>query len=162
VIGKTVTVAKEILAAQGFTNVTTTDVANQQPAGIVIDYDPKTAVPGDTITLTVSSGPKQVSVPNVVCETRRDAINALKAAGLTAVIGQPPVNNSICPTKGVVAAQDPPAGTTVNTGTPVTLWLVPAPSPSPSPPPSPSPSPSPPPSPSPSPSPTAEASPSPS
>src|SRR5206468_6210030 len=147
VIGKTVEVAKEILASQGFTNVTTTERPNQQPAGIVTDYNPKTAVPGDLITLTVSSGPAQVSVPNVVCETRRDAINALKAAGLTAVVGQPPVNNPICPTKGVVAAQDPPGGTTVNTGASVTLWFVPAPSPSPSPPPSPSPSPSPPPSP---------------
>jgi len=154
IVGKTVPVAKEILASQGFNNVTTTTVPNQQTAGIVLDYSPKTAVPSDTINLTVSSGPQQVSVPNVVCATRRAAIDALKAVGLTPVLGQPPVNNPICPTKGVVAAQDPQAGTTVNTGTSVTLWFVPAPSPSPSP--------TPPPSPSPSPSPTGEASPSPS
>jgi eukaryotic-like serine/threonine-protein kinase len=162
VVGKTVTVAKEILASQGFTNVTTTTQPNQAPAGIVTDYNPKTAVPGDAITLTVSSGPAQVGVPNVVCETRRDAFAQLKAVGLTALVGQPPVNNPICPTKGVVAAQDPPGGTTVNTGTSVTLWFVPAPSPSPSPSPPPSPSLSPSPPPSPSPSPTAESSPSPS
>src|SRR2546427_67217 len=86
---------------QRFRTGPATEPPHQPRGGTVLAYNPKPAVPGDTIPLTVSSGPAQVSVPNVVCETRRDAIDALKAVGLTAVFGQPPMNNAICPTKGV-------------------------------------------------------------
>jgi serine/threonine-protein kinase len=68
----------------------------------------QTVVRGDTITLTVSSGPKQVNVPVVLRWDRDDAVSEIEDRGfavnvLTAVV-----------TSGgdvdTVVAQDPPGG----------------------------------------------------
>ena len=52
--------------------------------GIVTKSSPgadDTAVRGDTVTLTVSSGPKQVNVPNVLRWDRGDAIDEIEGRG---------------------------------------------------------------------------------
>jgi len=148
-------VAEQILQQNGFHLGDVRRVPDPSAADTVIDYNPKRAATGSAINLVVSSGPQQVSVPRVICEPRRQAINDLQTAGLKAEIG-PPAQSSICPTAGLVADQDPPPGQKVDAGSIVTLFLVPQSSPSPSPTtPSPPPTtPSPPPSTSPSPSPS--------
>ena len=146
-------VAEQILQQNGFHLGDVRRVPDPSAADTVIDYNPKRAATGSAINLVVSSGPQQVSVPRVICEPRRQAINDLQTAGLKAEIG-PPAQSSICPTAGLVADQDPPPGQKVDAGSIVTLFLVPQSSPSPTTPSPPPTTPSPPPSTSPSPSPS--------
>jgi serine/threonine-protein kinase len=39
--------------------------------------------PGDTVTITISRGPELVTIPDVVGDTIRDAVDTLKGLGLT-------------------------------------------------------------------------------
>jgi len=77
------------------------DVISQNPgAGSQVDR-------GTTVTITVSTGIEKVSVPNVVGLNRRDAIQQLKSAGLTA---EPRETDVTDPAQdGVVTDQRPAA-----------------------------------------------------
>ncbi len=55
------------------------------PPGEVIDQDPRagtTVAEGDQVELTVSAGPEEVSVPNVIGMSRSEATSALEGVGL--------------------------------------------------------------------------------
>jgi serine/threonine-protein kinase len=72
---------------------------------------------GDTVTIVVSTGPRQVEVPRVVGLTYEEAVDALTGEGLDprrvdVFSGKPP---------GTVVSQDPKAGTQVDEGTRVTV-----------------------------------------
>ena len=69
---------------------------------------------GSTVTLTVSSGPPKVNVPDVSKLSVTDAATKLQAVGLSvsSVTGSP---------LGTVKGTDPAAGTSVLKGTAVTL-----------------------------------------
>ena len=88
------------------------------PVGQVFAQDPQ---PGDRtergnfVTITVSTGPKKVVVPNVVGRDRDDAVSELTAAGLKA---NPVGVNSLEPVDTVLAT-GPKAGTEVLEGTAV-------------------------------------------
>jgi eukaryotic-like serine/threonine-protein kinase len=96
--------------------------------GVVISTSPTPTarVPvGSPVTVTVSSGPQQASVPEVVGSPLADAKSALKAAGLKAgavtqqtSAGQPP---------GTVLSQSSPAGTLLKVGEAVELTVAQAP-----------------------------------
>jgi len=80
VVGQDQASATSALQATGL-DVTVQTASSSKPAGIVLKSSPAgeaTAVRGDTITLTVSSGPKQVNVPYVVGWDRDDAISELE------------------------------------------------------------------------------------
>ena len=73
------------LEALGLT-VDARDEPSDEPSGQVIDQDPgegTTVREGDEVTLTVSSGPADVSVPNIIGMTRDEATQALEDVGLT-------------------------------------------------------------------------------
>jgi serine/threonine-protein kinase len=79
--------------------------------------------PGSTVTIFVSTGPDQVSVPLVTCLSFGSAQNKIEAAGLIPVDSPDSVAlNSQCPLGNKVAAQDPPSGTLVEPGSTVTLF----------------------------------------
>src|SRR5207253_11418869 len=83
--------------------------------GVVISQTPNagTHVAKNTaVGITVSRGPPQVQVPDVVGKTRDDAISTLTAAGLKFDVHQ--VHSSKSP--DTVTAQDPPAGTMILKG----------------------------------------------
>ncbi len=62
---------------------------------------------GDTITLTVSSGPKQVSVPAIVGWNRDDAVSELEDRGFAVTVtGVAATGDQI----DTVIAQDPAGG----------------------------------------------------
>jgi serine/threonine-protein kinase len=87
------------------------------PVGDVISLEPpsSTLVPyGSSVLVTVSSGPPTVVVPNVFDDTVSQATTALQTAGLnvTGVHGNP---------NGTVDGTDPPQGTTVDTGSAITI-----------------------------------------
>jgi beta-lactam-binding protein with PASTA domain len=76
---------------------------------------------GTTVTVYVSTGPAQVSVPSVTGDSQAAAGSAITAAGLTPSFNSTPVNAQS--QDGVVQAQSPSAGTSVNTGSTVQLTV---------------------------------------
>jgi eukaryotic-like serine/threonine-protein kinase len=63
---------------------------------------------GATITLTVSTGPRQVPVPTTVNSSRDDAVSELEDAGFVVVVTTTPVTSSS--QDGLVVAQTPAGG----------------------------------------------------
>ncbi len=85
------------------------------PAGNAVKTDPaagETVAPGTPVTLTVSRGPKQVTVPSIVGLPEADALAALEAAELVA--GERSEANDESVAQGVVLSQDPTEGTTLD------------------------------------------------
>lgn len=113
VVGKNVNEAKSTLARLGLTVELQKEEADL-PKDQVVTQDPldgSGAEPGDTVTLTVSSGPPLVTVPDVRNLSAEDASKALQAVGL-----QPQVMGG-----GTVRMQDPQPGSQVESGTQVRL-----------------------------------------
>jgi serine/threonine-protein kinase len=79
--------------------------------------------PGSSVTIFTSSGPQQVTVPLVTCQSFGSAQNEIENAGLQPAISDSKVAiNSQCPHGNKVASQDPAAGTAATPGTTVTLF----------------------------------------
>ena len=88
----------------------------------VMDQDPSGGTEADsstTVTLTVSRGPQQVTVPNVVGDSQSDATSALKSAKLS--VGAISSSYSDTVEEGCVISQSVTAGSSVDTGTTVNL-----------------------------------------
>jgi eukaryotic-like serine/threonine-protein kinase len=88
--------------------------------GIVIEQSPPAGsriAKGDTVTIVVSTGPREVKVPALAGRTYGEAVDILEELGLEPrrvdVFSQQPV--------GVVASLDPKAGTLVDEGSVVTV-----------------------------------------
>jgi serine/threonine-protein kinase len=91
-------------------------------AGKVISTDPaagKTVDPGATVTLLVSSGPDQVTVPGVVGQTEATAQAQLEAAGLKS--SSNPVVVTSADQNGIVQSQNPAAGSQAKAGSTVQI-----------------------------------------
>jgi serine/threonine-protein kinase len=93
--------------------------------GNFVSSDPRsgTSVPvGSTVQVTLSAGAGQVEVPNVAQRTQDEARSALEAANLTAgtvqTVDEPGAE------AGQVIRTDPTAGTLVDAGTAVTLYVA--------------------------------------
>ena len=84
---------------------------NRRPVGEVVRQDPEageTVREGDTVTLFVSSGPRQTEVPDLTGMTQDQAENALRDARLR--LGDVTEEPSDEFDEGQVIRQDPPAG----------------------------------------------------
>jgi serine/threonine-protein kinase len=92
------------------------------PAGEVIRQAPSAGseLPrGSSVSIVVSRGQEQSSVPNVIGEERREAVEMVRAAGLTPSVTE---EETEVPSKvGRVTDQFPPPGSEVEPGTEVTL-----------------------------------------
>jgi beta-lactam-binding protein with PASTA domain len=120
VVGADQANAEAKLRQDGF-RVDTTLKTAEQPKGQVIGQDPSggtRAKKGSTVTLTVSDGPEQVPVPQVVGLTVSSARARLQKAGL-----QPSEReeNSDTVLKGKVISVSPAEGQKVDKGSSVTL-----------------------------------------
>ncbi|MGA3038811.1 MAG: Stk1 family PASTA domain-containing Ser/Thr kinase [Vulcanimicrobiaceae bacterium] len=94
--------------------VPTDQVASQDPA-------PGSAVTaGATVTLTVSTGPSLVNVPNVGGQTISDATSALGSAGFTAKI----TYSIQAGGDGTVVQQDPAPNQTAAKGSPINIMVA--------------------------------------
>jgi serine/threonine-protein kinase len=117
--GKPVADAQNALTGAGFKVALATDQAYSDTvaAGSVAAQDVTgTAVPGTTVTLTLSKGPQPVPVPSVLGMSEADATKALTAAGFK-------VKSTGLNFFGLssVAGQSPTAGTVTPKGTTVTI-----------------------------------------
>jgi beta-lactam-binding protein with PASTA domain/predicted Ser/Thr protein kinase len=72
---------------------------------------------GSKVTINVSKGPRPVQVPDVVGQPYANAAGALQGAGFNVTRAEIESDEP----KGVVVAEDPPAGTPVPKGTKITL-----------------------------------------
>ncbi|HKE65761.1 MAG TPA: PASTA domain-containing protein [Micromonosporaceae bacterium] len=112
--------ASQQLTALGLV-VAQTQAANAAPAGQVFDQKPAAgsgAVPGDTVILSVSTGPPQVQVPDVTGQTKDQATKTLQDAGFQVVV-------VVEIPGGVVRQQNPPANSTAPQGSQVQIWVLP-------------------------------------
>ena len=130
VVGLTQAAASSSIAGAGLTVGTVTMASsNTVPSGAVISESPAAATlvnPGSSVNLVVSSGPAQVSVPNVVGNTQAAAGTAITGAGL--VVGTVTMQSSGTVASGKVVSESPSAGTSVNVGSAVNLVVSTGPS----------------------------------
>ena len=112
--------ATNALKQRGFTVAVATDqvASGTVPKGSVVSYTPKGSAPaGSTITLTISSGPKQVVVRDVTGMTVEDATAALEAQGFSVQ------TTRLLPFVDSVGRQSPGGGSSVDYGSTITLYI---------------------------------------
>jgi serine/threonine-protein kinase len=123
----TVPAATQALQLAGFQVRSGSSVIDDNvPKGEVISTSPSgRALPGATIVLTISRGPRIISVPSIpVTDSVEQAKAALRAAGLTVASATKPVGVQSNPVIGHIAGTDPPAGTPWPENKPVTVEVV--------------------------------------
>jgi beta-lactam-binding protein with PASTA domain len=123
VVGQAYDSAASMLQGQGFA-VAKKLVDSNQPAGVVVDSDPKpgsSVAPGSSITLLVSKGPKVQQVPSVENLDVDTAKSILQDSGFKwKIVYQDTTDGSL---DGVVIIQSPAADTKAPPGTVVTLTV---------------------------------------
>lgn len=93
-----------------------------QPVGRVLRQSPSAGQElerGATVEIVVSSGREQKKMPGVVGRERREAVEAVRAAGLTPVVEEEETRNEA--KIGLVTRQSPSGGTELAPGAEVTL-----------------------------------------
>jgi serine/threonine-protein kinase len=124
VTGKDSADAANELGQAGFKTKTTQESSPTVESGKVVRTDPPAgskAEDGSTVTIVVSSGTEQVTVPNVIGKTADQARADIEALGLVyRESGTAPSNSS---DDGKVVAQNPGGGNKVDKGTTVRVTL---------------------------------------
>jgi PASTA domain len=121
VVGLTQAQADAAIQTAGLTVAAPDYVTSTTPAGTVLAQSPPGGTVdsvGSMVEITVSLG--EVAVPDVLGDESAAAVQAIKAAGLTAVT-LPPVNS--CTDPGTVQSQSPPGGTLVAPGSQVDIQV---------------------------------------
>jgi serine/threonine-protein kinase len=126
VIGQNVDQATRTLDSKGF-EVAIKAVPSAAPRDQVVEQDPiptdrggGKAEEGSTVTLSVSSGPAIVAVPDVANLNRREATKRLENAGFKVSVQQR-FSNTV--RRGSVIGTEPAAGTQLSTAQPVILLI---------------------------------------
>ena len=99
------------------------EVSEDVPEGEVIEQNPGAgdeAEVGSTVVLTVSSGPETIAVPDVIGMPEADAVETIQDAGLRVSISREPNDDY---EEGLVAGQDPDAGTEVEEDSTVVILV---------------------------------------
>ncbi len=123
VVGVDQRTATNLLQDDGLVVAVQTASSKTRPAGTVLKSSPgagTTVVRGDTITITVSSGPKQVNVESTVGKSGDDAVSDLEDAGFAVQVATTPVSSGR--QDGIVLAQSPAGGTAAE-GSTVTVTV---------------------------------------
>jgi len=125
VVGMAQAAASTSITGAGL-KVGTVTMANSSSvaSGNVISEDPAagaSVASGSAVNLTVSSGPAQVAVPDVVGQTQAAASTAITGAGLA--VGTVTMTTSTSVPSGNVISEDPAAGTMVAPASAVNLTV---------------------------------------
>jgi eukaryotic-like serine/threonine-protein kinase len=129
VTGEQFSVAQAQLQNDGF-NVNEIQLTSQKKVGTVIAQDPQAGAKvkqSTTVTLNVSTGPGNATVPSVVGETLGQAKSAIQIANLR--VGRVEHQSSTTVQEGQVIGTSPPAGATPGVNTPVTIVISTGPPP---------------------------------
>jgi serine/threonine-protein kinase len=98
------------------------EAESNSPVGQVLRQSPNAGQelePGSTVQIVVSSGREKKKMPGVVGMERREAVEAVRAAGLTPVVTEEETRNE--EKIGLVTRQSPSGGTALVPGSEVTL-----------------------------------------
>lgn len=128
VVGETEQKALAKLRAAGLQPSTQSQPNAKVAQGVVISTDPSAGIElrvDSGVTVTVSSGPQQVKVPEVTGSTQAEAKAALTAVGLK--VGGVTQQAAAGKAAGTVLSQSPQAGTPLQTGQAVNLTVAQAP-----------------------------------
>ncbi len=112
------------LGQAGFRTRTAKEASSSVDVGKVVRTDPGAgarAEEGSTVTIFVSSGVEQISVPNVLGKSATEAKAEIEAAGLVYKEGATAPSNAT--DDGKVVVQNPGGGTKVDKGTTVTVRI---------------------------------------
>ncbi|GAB3453944.1 Stk1 family PASTA domain-containing Ser/Thr kinase [Streptomonospora sediminis] len=125
VVGQDRETATQMLQDEGFEVGDTSEEASASyDEGQVIRTSPpggQSADPGSRIDLVISTGPEQVAVPDLSNQTQDEAESTLSDLGLTPSF-QEEASEDVEP--GRVVRQDPGAGTEVDPGSSVTVFIA--------------------------------------
>jgi eukaryotic-like serine/threonine-protein kinase len=127
VVGKKSSEATKILRDEGFRPTVQSQSSDTVAKGLVISTDPAADTEvqaGGPVTVLVSSGPQEASVPGVTGETQANATAALAAAGFKVKVAKREVAE---PAAGTVVSQSPSAGSQLKVGEQVTIVVAQAP-----------------------------------
>ena len=127
VVHKPSSQALKILSQKGLQPTAQNEPSETVGRGLVVSTDPTAGVGvqvGSPVTVLVSSGPREASVPEVSGETQANATATISAAGLKVSTVKREVSE---PPAGTVISQDPAAGTQVKPGSTVTIVVSQAP-----------------------------------
>ena len=116
--------ARQELGGAGFEVQVNEAPSDDTEAGLVFAQDPNPGVEapvGSTVTITVSTGPEQVEVPDVEGEDEGDAEQILGDAGFQVEVQEVP---GPPPQDGTVVDQDPDGGTQADQGSTVTIFVA--------------------------------------
>ncbi len=123
VVGVPYEQAAATLQGAGFA-VARRDVESNDPKDVVVGMDPRAntlAAKGSTVTLSVSKGPAEFSVPDVTSFSRSDAVAALRHSNFKVAVQ---FSDTSDPTQdGIVMTQDPAPNSTAKPGTTVTITI---------------------------------------
>ena len=115
------TVAVQRIRARGLVP-SVSETEDPSPAGEVISQSPSAGTrvePGSSVSIEVSEGEAKASVPTVIGMERRDAVEAIRAAGLTPTVQEQ--ETEVPSQAGRVTDQFPPPGSEVEEGTGVNI-----------------------------------------
>jgi eukaryotic-like serine/threonine-protein kinase len=124
VVHKTSDEALKILRKKGFQPTTQSQSSSSVEEGLVISTNPAAGIEvqhGSPVTVYVSSGPQEASVPEVTGESQAAATAALAAAGLKETVVKREVAE---PSAGTVISQSPASGTSLKVGSSVTIVVA--------------------------------------
>lgn len=125
VTGRTEETAQAMLQTSGLAvGNETTSYTDNIAAGLVVSQNPaagSSVAPGATVELVVSLGPELVSVPDVAGMNQADATAVLLSANC--ILGSVGTAASDTVAAGQVVSQDPPAGTSIASGSAVSVIL---------------------------------------
>jgi beta-lactam-binding protein with PASTA domain len=113
--------ASAILSGAGLGVEVTQEFSGEVPRGVVISQSPagdETVPAESTVTIVVSKGPRTFPMPNVQEQTHDAATATLQGLGLQVRVVDIPVSQG-----NLVVDQNPEAGTTVQTGQEVTIFI---------------------------------------
>jgi beta-lactam-binding protein with PASTA domain/tRNA A-37 threonylcarbamoyl transferase component Bud32 len=124
VVGQESQTAQQLLQQAGFQVAVQSEQSDSVPSGRVTRTDPganASVKRGSSVTMFVSTGPQNVSVPNVVGQMQNQASQTLQQAGFQVFVSQQNSNNPS--DNGRVLAQNPAAGQQQPKGSGVTLTV---------------------------------------
>ena len=123
VVGQDQGTAANQLGQAGFSTKIVTAASDTVAAGKVIKTDPAAGTDlakGSTVTVTVSSGPAKIAVPDVTGQTQANAVSTLSNAGFNVTVN---TQSSSAANAGKVINQSPSAGTMADKGSTVTITV---------------------------------------
>jgi serine/threonine-protein kinase len=127
VTGKKSAEAVKILSEKGFLPTTQNQSSETVAKGLVVSTDPAADTEvqvGGPVTVFVSTGPQEVTVPEVAGESQANATATLSAAGLKVTVSKREVTE---PAAGTVISQSPASGSRLKVGGQVTIVVAQAP-----------------------------------